>query len=68
MVTEQLIKLFDEEIASLGIDFSHPFDVTQEKALADETRQCRLVDWRGVLIHRAADLDNESTNGSGATM
>ena len=43
MVTEQLIKLFDEEIASLGIDFSHPFDVTQEKALADDRPEVRAA-------------------------
>jgi hypothetical protein len=36
--------LFDEEISSLGIDFSHPLDVTQEKALGDKTRQRRLID------------------------
>src|SRR5437870_12526346 len=56
MGTEQLIKLFDEEIASLGIDFSHPLDVTQEKALGDETRKCGVVDRSRVLIHRTAEL------------
>src|SRR5439155_2750001 len=55
-VTKQLIELFDEEVSPLGIDFSHPLDVTQEKALGDETRKCRLVDRRRVLIHRTADL------------
>ena len=56
-VTKQLIELFDEEIAPLGIDFSHPFNVTQEKALGDKTRERRLVDGGRVLIHRTADLD-----------
>ncbi len=49
-VTKQLIELFDEEISSLGIDFPHPLDVTEEKTLGDKTRQRRLVDWRRVLI------------------
>src|SRR6266436_6922977 len=56
-VTKQLIELFNEEISSLGIDFSHPLDVTEEKALGDKTRQRRLVDRRRVLVHRTADLD-----------
>jgi hypothetical protein len=29
--------LLDEEISPLGIDFPHPLDVTQEKALGDKT-------------------------------
>src|SRR5206468_652185 len=56
-VSKQLIELFDEEISSLGIDFSYPLDVAQEKALGDKTRQRRLIDWGRVLIHRTADLD-----------
>src|SRR4030095_16139116 len=56
-VAKQFIELFDKEISPLRIDFSHPLDVTQEKSLADKTRQRRLVDRRGVLIHRTADLD-----------
>jgi len=57
MVTKQLVELFDKEITPLGVDFSHPFDVTQEKAFVDKPRQGRLVDRGGVLIHRTADLD-----------
>src|SRR6476620_4435328 len=55
-VTKQFIELFDEEIATLGIDFSHTFDVTEKKALRDETGQRRLVDRGRVLIHRTADF------------
>jgi hypothetical protein len=49
--------LLDEEISPLGIYFSHPFDVTEEKTLGDKSRQRRLVDRGRVLIHRAANLD-----------
>src|SRR4029077_11280871 len=31
--------------------------MTQEKTLGDESCQCCLVDWRRVLIHCTADLD-----------
>src|SRR5262249_41818914 len=55
-VTKQFIELFDKEIAPLGIDFSHPSDVTEKKALGDKTRECRLVNRRRMLIHRTADL------------
>src|SRR5207249_489264 len=62
-VAKQLVKLFDEEIAPLGVDFPHPSDVTQEKALGNKTRQCRLFYWRRVLIHRATDLDQRVDQG-----
>src|SRR5215470_535275 len=57
MISQQFVELFDEEIPPLGIDLSHPLDMTQEKALGDKTRQSRLVDWRRMLIHCTADLD-----------
>src|SRR6476660_3104764 len=55
-ITKQFIELFDKEISPLRVNFSHSLDMTEEKALGDKTRQRRLVDWRGVLIHRAADF------------
>src|SRR5205814_7497451 len=55
-VTKQLIKLFDEEISPLRVDFSHSLDMTEEKALGDKTRERCLFDRRRVLIHRTSDL------------
>jgi len=55
--TKQFIELFDEEVASFRIDFSHTLDVTQEKAFRDKTRQRRLIDRGRMLIHRTADFD-----------
>jgi hypothetical protein len=48
--------LFDEEVSSLGIDFPHPFYVTEEESLGNESRQRCLINCRRMLIHRAADL------------
>src|SRR5215469_15521230 len=55
-VTEQFIKLFDEEISSLRINLSHSLDMTEEKAVGDETRKGCLFDWRRMLVHCTSDF------------
>ena len=56
--TKQLVELFDEAIPPLGIDFSHPFDVTEEKSLGDKSRQRGLINRGRMHVHCTADLCN----------
>src|SRR5262249_25982938 len=54
---EPFLKLFDEEYASLSVEFAHPFHMAEEKSFGDETRQGSLINCRGVLVHDSAHLN-----------
>src|SRR5437867_769775 len=55
---EQTIEFFEKEIASIGVEFPHLLDVTEEKPFGDKSREGRLVDGRGMLVHDRANLDH----------
>ena len=43
IIAQPLLELFDEEDASLGIEFADPFHMAEEKSFGDETRQGSLI-------------------------
>src|SRR4029450_2206639 len=55
-IPQQRVELFDKEVAPLGIDCSHPLDVTEEETLGDESGKGGLINWRGMLVNRVAYL------------
>src|SRR5690242_9017979 len=57
IIAQPFLELFDEEYASLGIEFADPFHVAEEKSFSDETRQSSLINRRGMLVHDSAHLD-----------
>src|ERR1700742_4024792 len=57
IVAQPFLELFDKEYASFRIDFANPFHMAEKKSFGDETRQGRLINRRGVLVHDSADLD-----------
>src|SRR5262245_50451867 len=57
IVAQPFLELFDKEYASLGIEFADALHMAEEKSFSDETRQCRLVNRWGVLVHDGAHLD-----------
>src|SRR5438477_855411 len=58
MFTYETIELFDEKLPPIGIQFSHPFDVTEKKSLGQKTGECRLIDGGRMLIHYRPDLNH----------
>src|SRR5262245_63936546 len=57
IVAQPFLELFDKENASLSIESADAFHMTEEKSFSDETRQCSLINRRGVLVHDSAHLD-----------
>ena len=56
MLTEQFVEFLAEELSPFGIEFSHPFDVAQEKSFRYESSEGCLINGGRVLIHYATDL------------
>jgi len=44
MVREQLVELLDEKFPPIGVELSHPLDMTQEISVGDETGERCLID------------------------
>jgi len=50
------VEFSDEELSPISIEFSHPFDMAEEKSFRDESSEGRLVNRGRVLIYHAPDL------------
>lgn len=58
VLTQQIVELFDKVFSSVGVQFSHPLDVTQEKPLGEESGQRCLINRGGMLVHHRANFDH----------